>query len=197
MRSRLTSRPASRAQSTTSGIRSGSWVRSSVANTLGTADDIPLDGFRRQIVICDINGNPNLRQIAVTIRYKGSRAVGLALHLRLWRTRMNLVPTQDDWWRCPARALGPVLREYVVSEAMSALGVPTTRALAAVTTGEIVDRETPQPGAVLTRIAASHLRVGSVQYARALVGAGQAGPDLLVRLADVALVDSLMQANCK
>ncbi len=46
-------------------------------NTLGTADDIPLDGFRRQIVICDINGNANLRQIAVTIRYKGSRAVGL------------------------------------------------------------------------------------------------------------------------
>jgi prepilin-type N-terminal cleavage/methylation domain-containing protein len=46
-------------------------------NTLGTADDIPLDGFRRQIVICDINGNPNLRQVAVTIRYKGSRAVGL------------------------------------------------------------------------------------------------------------------------
>jgi len=46
-------------------------------NTLGTADDIPLEGFRRQIVICDINGNANLRQIAVTIRYKGSRAVGL------------------------------------------------------------------------------------------------------------------------
>lgn len=45
-------------------------------NTLGTADDIPLQGFRRQIMICDINGNPNLRQIAVTIRYKGSSAVG-------------------------------------------------------------------------------------------------------------------------
>ncbi len=61
-------------------------------------------------------------------------------------------------------ALGPVLREYIVSEAMAALGVPTTRALAAVTTGERVFRETVMPGAVLTRVAASHLRVGTVQY---------------------------------
>ena len=61
-------------------------------------------------------------------------------------------------------ALGPVLREYLVSEAMAALGIPTTRALAAVTTGESVWRETAQPGAVLTRIAASHLRVGTFQY---------------------------------
>ena len=60
--------------------------------------------------------------------------------------------------------LGPVLREYVVSEAMAALGVPTTRALAAVTTGEPVFRETAVPGAVLTRVAASHLRVGTFQY---------------------------------
>jgi uncharacterized protein YdiU (UPF0061 family) len=61
-------------------------------------------------------------------------------------------------------ALGPVLREYIVSEAMAALGVPTTRALAAVTTGERVLRETVLPGAVLTRVAASHLRVGTFQY---------------------------------
>ena len=61
-------------------------------------------------------------------------------------------------------ALGPVLREYLVSEAMAALGVPTTRALAAVTTGEAVRRETMLPGAVLTRVAASHLRVGTFQY---------------------------------
>ncbi len=61
-------------------------------------------------------------------------------------------------------ALGPVLREYLVSEAMAALGVPTTRALAAVTTGERVQRDTFLPGAVLTRIAASHLRVGTFQY---------------------------------
>ena len=61
-------------------------------------------------------------------------------------------------------ALGPVLREYIVSEAMAALGVPTTRALAAVTTGERVLREAVLPGAVLTRVAASHLRVGTFQY---------------------------------
>jgi len=61
-------------------------------------------------------------------------------------------------------ALGPVLREYIVSEAMFALGVPTTRALAAVTTGERVLRERAFPGAVLTRVAASHLRVGTFEY---------------------------------
>jgi uncharacterized protein YdiU (UPF0061 family) len=61
-------------------------------------------------------------------------------------------------------ALGPVLREYLVSEAMAALGIPTTRALAAVTTGEPVWRETMLPGAVLTRVAASHIRVGTFQY---------------------------------
>ncbi|MGB9153562.1 MAG: YdiU family protein [Alphaproteobacteria bacterium] len=61
-------------------------------------------------------------------------------------------------------ALGPVLREYLVSEAMHALGVPTTRALAVTTTGEIVQRECLLPGAVLTRVAASHVRVGTFQY---------------------------------
>ena len=61
-------------------------------------------------------------------------------------------------------ALGPVLREYIVSEAMAALGIPTTRTLAAVTTGETVLRETPLPGAVLTRIASSHIRVGTFQF---------------------------------
>ena len=60
--------------------------------------------------------------------------------------------------------LGPVLREYIVSEAMAALGIPTTRALAAVTTGEKIMRETPLPGAVLTRIAQSHVRVGTFQF---------------------------------
>ncbi|MEM9707891.1 MAG: YdiU family protein [Pseudomonadota bacterium] len=60
--------------------------------------------------------------------------------------------------------LGPVMREFIISEAMAALGVPTTRALAAVTTGETVLREAPRPGAVLTRVAASHIRVGTFQY---------------------------------
>ena len=61
-------------------------------------------------------------------------------------------------------ALGPVLREYIVSEAMFALGIPTTRSLAAVVTGEHVIRETALPGAVLTRVAASHIRVGTFQF---------------------------------
>ena len=61
-------------------------------------------------------------------------------------------------------ALGPVLREYIVSEAMSALGIPTTRSLAAVITGENVARQTMLPGGVLTRIASSHIRVGTFQY---------------------------------
>jgi serine/tyrosine/threonine adenylyltransferase len=61
-------------------------------------------------------------------------------------------------------ALGPVLREYVISEAMAALGIPTTRALAAVLTGDPVIRETLLPGAVLTRVAASHIRIGTFQF---------------------------------
>ncbi len=60
--------------------------------------------------------------------------------------------------------IGPVLREYVVSEAMAALGIPTTRALAAVTTGDLVRREGLLPGAVLTRVAESHIRVGTFQF---------------------------------
>jgi serine/tyrosine/threonine adenylyltransferase len=79
-------------------------------------------------------------------------------------------------------AVGPMLREYVVGEAMHALGIPTTRALAVVATGEEVVRETLLPGAVLVRVAASHLRVGTFQYASA-----QGGPDLVRRLADYAI----------
>src|SRR3984893_14086309 len=61
-------------------------------------------------------------------------------------------------------ALGPVLREYIASEAMAALGIPTTRALAAVITGETVARETLLPGALFTRVATSHIRVGTFQF---------------------------------
>nr|WP_168732957.1 YdiU family protein [Gemmobacter aestuarii] len=70
-------------------------------------------------------------------------------------------------------AVGPVLREYLIGEAMAALGVPTTRALAAVATGEPVFRETELPGAVLTRVAASHLRVGTFQFFAARKDAAQ------------------------
>ncbi|MET3952568.1 protein adenylyltransferase SelO [Arthrobacter sp. UYEF36] len=79
-------------------------------------------------------------------------------------------------------AVGPMLREFIVSEAMHALGIPTTRSLAVVATGRQVLRETLLPGAVLTRIASSHLRVGSFQYARAT---GET--NLLRRLADHAI----------
>jgi uncharacterized protein YdiU (UPF0061 family) len=65
-------------------------------------------------------------------------------------------------------ALGPMLREYIISEAMHALGIPTTRSLAVVTTGEPVFRETALPGAILTRTAASHIRVGTFEYAAAM-----------------------------
>jgi serine/tyrosine/threonine adenylyltransferase len=61
-------------------------------------------------------------------------------------------------------ALGPVLREYIISEAMDALGIPTTRSLAVVTTGQPVRREVPLPGAVLTRVASSHIRIGTFQF---------------------------------
>ncbi|KQS65845.1 YdiU family protein [Modestobacter sp. Leaf380] len=79
-------------------------------------------------------------------------------------------------------AVGPMLREFVVSEAMHALGIPTTRALAVTATGRDVVRESHLPGAVLTRVAASHLRVGSFQFARATDDV-----DLLRRLADHAV----------
>ena len=79
-------------------------------------------------------------------------------------------------------AVGPMLREYIVSEAMHALGVPTTRSLAVVGTGRPVQRETLLPGAVLVRVASSHLRVGSFQYA-----ASTGDVELLRRLADHAI----------
>jgi uncharacterized protein YdiU (UPF0061 family) len=79
-------------------------------------------------------------------------------------------------------ALGPVLREYLLGEAMHALGIPTTRALAAVTTGEPVYRETALPGAVLTRVAASHIRVGTFEFF-----AARGDTDAVQTLADYAI----------
>jgi len=79
-------------------------------------------------------------------------------------------------------AVGPVLREYLIGEAMHALGVPTTRALAAVATGTDVYRERPLPGAILTRVSASHIRVGTFQY-----GAARGDVDKVRKLADYAI----------
>jgi uncharacterized protein YdiU (UPF0061 family) len=83
-------------------------------------------------------------------------------------------------------ALGPMLREYLISEALHALGIPTSRSLAVVATGTSVQRDTRLPGAVLTRIAASHLRVGSFQYA-ARQAKSDEDTDLVRRLADHAI----------
>lgn len=79
-------------------------------------------------------------------------------------------------------ALGPMLREYIISEAMYALGIPTTRSLAVSTTGELVYRETEETGAILTRVASSHIRVGTFQYA-----ANRASTEELRILADYAI----------
>eukprot|EP00752_Nemacystus_decipiens_P019094 g17150.t1 len=87
-------------------------------------------------------------------------------------------------------ALGPVLREYVMSEAMHALGIPTTRALAAITTGDPVLRERVLPGAMVTRVASSHLRVGTFEFA-----AIQQDPAALEALTDYALARHYPDAN--
>jgi len=79
-------------------------------------------------------------------------------------------------------ALGPVLREYLIGESMHALGIPTTRALAAVTTGDAVYREIPLPGAILTRVAASHIRIGTFEF-----GAARGDVDKVRKLADYAI----------
>jgi uncharacterized protein YdiU (UPF0061 family) len=79
-------------------------------------------------------------------------------------------------------ALGPMLREFLISEAMHALGIPTTRSLAVVSTGEIVYRQQPLPGGILTRVAASHIRVGTFEWA-----AAHGGKEAVQSLADYTL----------
>ena len=104
---------------------------------------VPQLGDGRAILLGEVMGRDGIRR---DIQLKGSG-----------RTPYSRMGDGRAW-------LGPVLREYIVSEAMHALGIPTTRALAAVTTGEIVVRERPLPGAVLARVAQSHIRVGTFQY---------------------------------
>jgi uncharacterized protein YdiU (UPF0061 family) len=87
-------------------------------------------------------------------------------------------------------AIGPMLREYILGEAMHALGIPTSRALSVVATGERVLRERPLPGAVLARVAASHIRVGTFQYA-----AANGGPELVKRLADYSIQRHFPEAD--
>lgn len=87
-------------------------------------------------------------------------------------------------------ALGPVLREYILSEAMAALGIPSTRALAAVATGETIWRETPVRGAIFARVASSHIRVGTFQYF-----AARGDVDAIRQLADYAIARHYPQAR--
>ena len=101
------------------------------------------------------------------------RAVLLAEHLTPQGKRLDIQlkgsgPTPYSRRGDGRAALGPMLREYIISEAMHALGIPTTRSLAVVVTGEQIIREELLPGAVLTRVAASHIRVGTFEYANAL-----------------------------
>ena len=87
--------------------------------------------------------------------------------------------------------LGPMLREYIISEAMASLGIPTTRSLAVVATGEPVYRASPLPGAILTRVATSHIRVGTFEYAaRKDEHTLRALADYAIERHDPALVDS-------
>ncbi len=104
---------------------------------------VPQLGDGRAILLGEVTGRDGLRR---DIQLKGSG-----------RTPFSRMGDGRAW-------LGPVLREYAVSEAMHALGIPTTRALAAVATGEKVQRESALPGAVLTRVARSHIRVGTFQF---------------------------------
>ena len=87
-------------------------------------------------------------------------------------------------------SLGPVLREYLIGEGMHALGVPTTRALAAVKTGDDVYRESPLPGAVLTRVAASHIRIGTFEF-----GAARGDVDKVRQLADYTIARHYPEAT--
>ena len=88
----------------------------------------------------------------------------------------------DGW-----ATVGPMLREHLMATAMHALGVPTTRSLAVTATGAQVARDTLLPGAVLTRVAGSHLRIGTFQYAAALVAGGHVAADLVDRLTGYAI----------
>ena len=114
------------------------------------------------LVPVNINSNPGNPAYALGLvlvsEYLGIYVIN-SNHDFLWEGRTPYSRGGDgkSW-------LGPVLREYIVSEAMHHLGIPTTRALAAVATGEAVYRETVWPGAVFTRVASSHLRVGTFEY---------------------------------
>ena len=144
----------------------------------GLAEDLGLEGLGSETGLQLFAGNL-LPEGAVALAYAGHQFGGFVPSLGDGRAvLLGIARGQDLQLKGSGQtvfsrrgdgraALGPVLREVLISEAMAALGVPTTRALAAVSTGEIVARGRAQKGAVLARTAASHLRVGSFQYAAA------------------------------
>ena len=132
---------------------------------------VPQLGDGRAILLGEVIGRDGLRR---DVQWKGSG------------------PTPFSRGGDGRAALGPVLREYVVSEAMAALGVPTTRALAAVQTGAPVYRDSVLPGAVLVRVAASHLRIGTFQYF-----AVRQDHEFLSRLVDYALARHYPEADLR
>ncbi|MEM7710432.1 MAG: YdiU family protein, partial [Pseudomonadota bacterium] len=159
------------------GVAGPSWI----ASNEGLAQEMGLDpeGLRDAVEVFAGNRVPDgaapLAQLYAGHQFGGwspqlgdGRAILLGEHVRgdrRWDVALKgSGPTPYSRMGDGRAAIGPVVREYLVSEAMHALGVPTTRALAAVTTGETVLREDgPLPGAVLTRVASSHIRVGTFQ----------------------------------
>src|SRR5690606_2246662 len=147
------------------------------------ADELGLDGPALQSVAHQVFSGQQLPEDAnpIAMAYAGHQfghfvsalGDGRALLLGELRDRHRVLRDvqlkgsgRTQWSRSGdgLAAVGAMLREYLVSEAMHALGVPTTRSLAVVATGVRVLREMPQPGAILTRIAASHVRVGTFEY---------------------------------
>ena len=161
-------------------VRAPSWL--AVNEALGADLGLDPEELRSEAMLAALAGNrllPGMEPIALAYaghqfgsfnpRLGDGRAIllGEALHRDGRRRDVQLKgsgPTPFSRGGDGRAALGPVLREFLVSEAMAALGVPTTRALAAVRTGEFVFREGALPGAILTRIASSHMRVGTFAY---------------------------------
>ncbi|HAP75511.1 MAG TPA: hypothetical protein DCR14_05450, partial [Acidimicrobiaceae bacterium] len=155
------------------------WLRSEAGARFLTGSDVP-EGAKPVAMAYaghQFGGySPRLGDGRALLLGELSTAGGLDLHLK-GSGRTPFARGGDG-----KAVLGPMLREFVIAEAMRALGIPTTRALAVVATGEAVIRDTPLPGAVLARVAASHVRVGTFQYA-----AAHGGEPLVQRLADHAM----------
>ncbi len=171
-----------------------------LASSLG----ISLEALESEIALNILSGNTLLENAAnIAMAYAGhqfgyftmlgdGRAMLLGEVITANGTRKDLHlkgsgPTAYSRRGDGKAALGPMLREYLISEAIHALNIPTSRSLAVISTGEYIQREQPQKGAVLCRVAQSHLRVGTFQYAAALSAEQPEYAHLLKELADYAI----------